>query len=142
MLNNNPSFLRSEGHRLTPQRLAILRILQEADNHLSPAKIFERARAWMPGMTEATVYRTLNFLVQHGLAFAAHIGNGQLVYENASHSHHHLICRACGSSQEIEHAPLEALYEQLQTSTGFQIDSLHVTFFGLCPGCQPAEAKE
>ena len=128
--------LRKRGFRITPQRLAVLRILHEADQHLTPLQICERACRAFPGMTEATVYRTLSFLAEQGLVLAAHVGNGQLVYEIAGHDHHHLICRACGDTQQIEHSQLKNLYDQFQKSTGYQIDSIHVTFFGLCPHCQ------
>jgi Fe2+ or Zn2+ uptake regulation protein len=128
--------LRSRGFRMTPQRLAILQILQDASSHLSPGEIFEQVQQRLPGITEATVYRALSFLNQQNLILAAHIGSGQLVYEIAGHDHHHLICRACGYTHEIEHEMLQALYQQFQQKTGFQIDSIHVTFFGLCPECQ------
>ncbi len=128
--------LHERGFRQTPQRLAILQILTDARQHLSPSEIFSFARQKLPGLTEATVYRTLSFLSQQGFILPAHIGSGQLVYEIAGHNHHHLICRACGCSHEIEHEMLETLYRQFQQKTGFQIDSIHVTFFGLCPGCQ------
>lgn len=127
--------LRKQGHRLTPQRLLILQILEEQRGHLSPAEIFEQVSLRMPGMTEATVYRTLEFLAHKGLAMVAHIGNGRLVYETTGHNHHHLICRSCGESIEIEHDLLESVYEQFHQRTGFQIDCCHVTFFGLCPHC-------
>ena len=128
--------LRERGYRMTPQRLAILRILQEAGGHLSPLEVYQRARAAIPGLTEATVYRTLIFLSEQGLLLAAHVGNGQLVYEMAERAHHHLICRKCGETREVDHALLEALYQEFQASTGYRIDKIHVTFFGLCPGCQ------
>jgi Fur family transcriptional regulator, ferric uptake regulator len=127
--------LRAKGHRLTPQRLAILQIIEDDGGHLTPAEIFARASQRMPGLTEATVYRTLDFLARHGLALVAHIGDGRLVYESTAHNHHHLICRACGHSVEIEHDLLEKLYGQFAERTGFQVDCCHVTFFGLCPGC-------
>lgn len=128
--------LRSRGFRLTPQRLAILRILKESGDHLTPLEVYDQAREILPGLTEATVYRTLNFLTQQGLAWAAHVGSGQLVYEVAERHHHHLICRTCSKTIEIDHATLEPLYEQFQKITGYQIDSIHTTFFGLCPDCQ------
>lgn len=128
--------LRSQGFRLTPQRLAILRILRESGGHLTPGEVYAQAHSLLPGLTEATVYRTLNFLVGQGLVMAAHIGSGQFVYEIAEHNHHHLICRACGYTQEIDHAGLQVLYDRFQADTGFLIDSLHVTFFGLCSDCQ------
>lgn len=128
--------LRAEGYRVTPQRTVILQILSDSGGHLTPVEIFQSAKRMLPGMTEATVYRTLNFLSQHGFVLAAHIGNGQLVYEITGRAHHHLICRACGHTHEIDHQLLKALYEQFQEKTGYQIDTLHVTFFGLCLGCQ------
>jgi Fe2+ or Zn2+ uptake regulation protein len=130
------SNLRTLGYRLTPQRLAILRILREADQHFTPVEVFQRARSLMPGLTEATVYRSLDFLARHGLAMEAYVGSGQVVYESSTHHHHHLICRDCGSILAIDHEALAALYAQLQAITGYKIDTLHVTFFGLCPDCQ------
>lgn len=127
--------LREQGYRLTPQRLVILQVLEETGGHFSPAEIYERAASRMPGLTEATVYRTLDFLSRNGLALVAHVGEGRLVYESAAHNHHHLICRACGHTIEIEHELLQALYAQFAERTGYQIDCSHVTFFGLCPVC-------
>jgi len=136
MIETLATMLRSKGYRMTPQRMVILHILFEADSHLTALEICEQAQRAMPGLTEATVYRTLNFLSEQGLILAAHIGNGQFAYEVAGHAHHHLICRKCGGMQAIDHAFLEALYRQFRDSTGYQIDSMHVTFFGLCPGCR------
>ncbi|MEJ5224954.1 MAG: Fur family transcriptional regulator [Anaerolineales bacterium] len=128
--------LRKRGYRLTPQRLAILQILHDADGHLTPVEVYERAAAILPGITEPTVYRTLDFLSQHGLALAAHIGSGKLVYEIARHQHHHAVCQNCGREVEIAHAALESLYTQIETQTGYALTTSHLTFFGLCPECQ------
>lgn len=128
--------LRNRGYRLTPQRLAILQILHDASGHLTPTEVYERAAAAMPGMTEPTVYRTLDFLSQHGLALAAHVGSGKLVYEIAHHQHHHAICRNCGHEVEIDHAALEKLYAQIESQTGFTLTTSHLTFFGQCAECQ------
>lgn len=127
--------LRAQGYRLTPQRLAIFKILHDSGEHHTPLQIYDQARQTLPGITEATVYRTLDFLTEHGLVLAAHIGSGQLVYEIAESDHHHLICRACGETHEIDHELLESLYEEFEARTGYRIDSLHQTFFGLCPNC-------
>lgn len=130
------SIIKQRGYRMTPQRLAILRIMSKADCHLTPIEVYQRAQDALPGITEATVYRTLAFLSAEGLLLAAHVGSGQMVYEIASHDHHHLICRKCGMNCEIGHDQLQPLYEQLKNLTGYQIDSMHVTLFGLCPDCQ------
>lgn len=128
--------IRARGFRMTPQRMAILHVLHHEGSHLSPTEIFARAKETIPGLTEATVYRTLEFLAENGLARPAHMGSGHLVYEIARQDHHHLICRTCGGEFQIDHAPLEKLYAELKSSSGYRSIDSHVTFFGLCPGCQ------
>lgn len=137
METSRPDFthLREQGFRLTPQRLAILEVLKNAQDHLTPTEIYQQVSPSMPGMTEATVYRTLDFLAGQNLVLVAHLGKGQLVYEYAENDHHHLICSQCGNMVEIEHEQLKDLYEQLSRNTGYDIHSIHTTFFGLCPEC-------
>jgi Fe2+ or Zn2+ uptake regulation protein len=133
--------LHASGFRVTPQRLVVLDILRRAERHLSPAEIVSLAQQTMPGITESTVYRALGFLTEQGLILAAHVGSGQLVYEIAGHDHHHLICRSCGNTLEIEHELLAQLYRLFYQRSGYQIDSLHTTFFGICPDCQKKPEK-
>lgn len=128
--------LHERGFRMTPQRMAILHTLRHASEHLSPTEVYKRARRIQPGLTEATVYRTLEFLVENGYALVAHVGSGKLVYELTEENHHHLICKNCGRTVAVDHAPLAKLYSQLESSTGYKLDSSHVTLFGLCSNCQ------
>jgi Fe2+ or Zn2+ uptake regulation protein len=128
--------LHAQGLRMTPQRSAILHVLHHARRHLSPTQVYQLARKEYPGITEPTVYRTLEDLAEKKFLLAAHVGNGKIVYELAETQHHHLICHNCGKTVEVEHAPLKWLYRQLALSTGYKLDSSHVTFFGLCPDCQ------
>jgi Fur family ferric uptake transcriptional regulator len=131
--------LRARGYRMTPQRLAILHVIHQSGKHLSPTDVYKQARKELPGITETTVYRTLEFLAENGLARSAHTGNGHLVYEIARHEHHHLKCRSCGSEIEVEHSLLAKLYRHLETASGYRLTDSHVTFFGLCPSCQKGE---
>ncbi len=128
--------LHARGFRMTPQRMAILHTLRHAGGHVSPTEVYERARRDQPRLTETTVYRTLEFLAANGFALAAHVGSGKLVYELTEENHHHLICRTCKKTVAVDYAALAPLYEQLKSSTGFKLNSSHVTLFGLCPDCQ------
>lgn len=128
--------LRLRGLRLTSQRLAIMETLRHSGRHLTPREIYEKARESAPGLMETTVYRTLDFLVKNRLAFATQTPNGKLVYEAAMHDHHHISCRNCHNEVEISHRQLESLYHEIEESTGYQLTSGHLTFFGLCPHCQ------
>ena len=126
--------LRARGYRMTPQRLSILQALH-AGGHLTPGQIFERIHE--TGMTETTVYRTLEFLVENGVANRAQIAGGHLTYELAGHEHHHVVCRVCGAQVDIEPDSFQEAISRLERRTGYRVDDGHLTFFGLCPQCQP-----
>jgi len=128
--------LRELGYRVTPQRRVILHILRHANDHLTPGEVFALAQESLPGLTETTVYRTLEFLSQVGQAQAAFGSNGKRAYEISDHDHHHLICSQCGHEVEIPHAQLAGLYADLETNTQFKLAQNHLTLFGLCPNCQ------
>jgi Fur family ferric uptake transcriptional regulator len=130
------SQLRARGFRMTSQRLAILHVLRQAGTHLSPREVYLRARQDLPTLTEPTVYRTLEFLARTGLVRAAQRGNGHLRYEIAGNDHHHLVCRSCGDEIEVNHALLEHLFRELESTSGYVRIASHMTFFGLCPACQ------
>ena len=128
--------LRARGFRMTPQRLAILHVLRHEGTHLSPAEVYKKARKEVPGLTEPTVYRTLEFLADNALVRPSYSSNGHLTYEIAGDEHHHIICRNCGAEIEVEHTLLESLYRLLETTSQYRSIDSHVTFFGICPQCQ------
>jgi len=127
--------LRQRGFRMTPQRQAILQILNEAVGHISPSDIFAQVRQSMPGLTEATVYRTLDFLAKNEMINPAQTARGHIVYEISRDNHHHLICRICGFEVQVEHAWVRSAYENIEDKTNFHLSMSHLTFFGICPEC-------
>jgi Fe2+ or Zn2+ uptake regulation protein len=127
--------LRACGFRITPQRTAILSFLHDSPGHFSPAEIYERVRVQMPGMNEATIYRNLEFLAEKNIVLPSLTSNGHIVYEYAGHDHHHLVCRGCGKTIQVEPLQVEKLSKQLEDETGFHLAASHLTFFGFCPEC-------
>ena len=134
--NFDLAFLRAKGYRVTPQRIAIMEILTTARNHLLPAEIFRQAEIKIPGINEATVYRTLDFLANEGVIHRSMIDSNQVIYEMAP-KHHHLICRDCGQEIEINHTIIEEMYANIEKITGYCLDSGHLIIYGLCPVCKP-----
>ncbi len=128
--------LRARGYRVTPQRMAILHVLRHEGTHLSPAEVYRKARKDFPGLTEPTVYRTLEFLADNGVVRSSQSSKGHLTYEIAGEDHHHVVCRICGSEIEVEHALLENVYKKIESTSGYMRIDSHVTFFGVCPKCQ------
>ena len=128
--------VREKGFRLTPQRVAIMNVLHAEGGHLSATEIYARVHTSTPRLTEPTIYRTLDFLVQNGLVSVTHTRDGKLRYELARHQHHHLVCSGCGQEQEVSQAQLQAIYDQVEQITGYRLTESHLTFTGLCPDCK------
>lgn len=119
--------------RSTRQRRAIREVLLEAGRPLSPQEVLELARARVPGLGLATVYRTLKGLLAEGFLVAVHLPGEPPRYEAAGRGHHHhFYCRACGRVYELPGCPagLEG-----NLPPGFRAMGHEVTVYGLCPSC-------
>jgi len=133
--------LRLQGFRVTPQRLVILQALHDG-GHLSPQQVYERVSQQMPGITEATIYRTLDFMAKKDILLSTNTNTGHLVYELAGSGHHHLVCRACGGSASVEDTLIQGLFNELEAVTGFRPVTGHLTLFGLCSTCKNGTGSE
>lgn len=126
-------------HRLpiTHQRESIARVLFESGRHLSAEDIAERLRERGEYIGKATIYRTLNLLVEVGLAAEHDFDEGFKRYETrAGPSHHdHLICTSCGRVTEFHRPELEELQVEVARSRGFQVLSRQLKLYGLCAEC-------
>ncbi len=135
--------LRRAGHKMTPQRLMIVRALRHAGGHVSAAQIADQVREHYPFVDVSTVYRTLDVLKRMRLATSTDMGAGDVVWEWAPEDpHHHLICSSCGHVEEIEHRYLAGLEAKVRADFGFAPDMHHFAIFGLCRECQMAEGAD
>lgn len=134
--------LRSLGFRVTSQRLAILHVLLASGAHLLPGQVYERARRAAPGLSQPTVYRTLDFLAQHGMVQPALNAEKHVVYQISRHGHHHLLCSSCGANIEVEHEMVDEFYRTLEARTGYRLTASHLTLFGLCRACRKRTTQE
>jgi len=82
------SFLRERGYRMTPQRQIIMDAICEGGRHTTLPEILERVQRKAPAINQATVYRSLHFLLNMGLIVKAEIAPGETVYEIAGRSPH------------------------------------------------------
>lgn len=129
--------LRRAGHKLTPQRLMILRALRHAGGHMTAPRLAEQVREVYPFVDVSTVYRTLDVLKRMRLVTATDMGSGDYVFEWAAEGqHHHLICSSCSGVTDLDHGLLDGLAERLRSEFGFAPDLHHFAIFGLCRACQ------
>ncbi len=129
--------LKDKEHRLTPQRLAVLKILAKSEGHPSVETIFETVKATLPTTSLATVYNTINLLKNaHEVLELGFPNLGSRYDGNKPYPHPHAICTGCGKIVDPACASLEGLTREMADQTGFRITHHQVYFFGLCPRCQ------
>ena len=130
--------LKQQGLRITGPRLAVLTALLEMHRPTSAQELIDAAAG--QGMDQVTIYRTLNTLVEEGIAqavgttdrgrrFEVHACEGCRAF------HPHLQCRKCGTLECLEHGLLPALLVPTEVG-GYLIDEAKLYLYGICPGCQ------
>ena len=119
--------------RKTRQRRAIWKAIQTAGRPLSPQEVLELARAEVPQLGLATVYRRLNALVNGEEIRAVELPGESTRYEPADLAHHpHFICTRCTKAFDMEGCMLK---HELTLPPGFKVISHEITLSGTCPDC-------
>ena len=135
--------LQNSGHRITPQRLCILRALLDSNTHPSAEEIYAQVKQVSPTTSLATVYKTLDTLREMGEVLEIQPGDGRQHYDGVRpHFHPHVICTQCGEIQDVEVEGLTGLPGLAQSASGYEIHAQRVEFYGLCVACQARENTE
>jgi Fur family transcriptional regulator, ferric uptake regulator len=131
--------LPARGIRLTSQRRVLIRIIQEAQEHLDAATLLRLARTQDPNIDRATVYRTLDLLKRLRLIDELDLMhlNGEKHYYEAKtvHDHMHLACFGCGKIQEFTTPAFEQLKQEIARENGFDIRVIRLEVGGYCRTC-------
>lgn len=129
--------LRSQGFRITHQREMIIEAIAHSGNHINAEEVFAHIQERTQAVNIATVYRTLELLVEQGLASRIDLGQDRVIYATCQHGPHiHLVCRQCGQVIDADQNLLLILNEQLNTEYQFAADLQHISVLGLCSDCQ------
>ncbi len=128
--------------RMTRQRSAVSDALAGLEDFRSAQQLHELLRERGVGVGLATVYRTLQSLAEDGAVDVLRTADGESVYRKCARSghHHHLVCRGCGRTVEIEGPGVEAWADQVGAAQGFTAIQHTVELSGLCAECRTAEA--
>ncbi len=134
--------LRERDYRITPQRLALLRLLAASEGHPSAAELHEELREQFPTLSLATVYKTLSLLKGMGevreLSFFC---DDDARYDGHDPSPHpHLVCVRCHKIIDLDTADLDGLKQDIARAWDFRVLSHRLDFFGVCSECQRREA--
>lgn len=135
--------LREKGLKVTSQRLMVLNILSaHGDEHLAVEEIYDLAKEESPEIGLATIYRTVQVLLELHVIEKVTFDDGFARYElngeetGSGHRHHHAICTQCGKVYSLETDLLDTLEKQVFESLGFEVTDHEVKLYGLCSACR------
>ena len=124
---------------LTKQRETVLRVIRESDTHLTANEVFDDARRFLPGISFATVYNSLNYLKKEGLIGEIKLGTDANLYDRKLTRHDHAICSRCGKLVDLELSIPKKLLEEAANLSQFKPETIELTLRGLCPECSQQE---
>lgn len=130
--------LRAAGQRVTAQRVLLLRLLDESQEHLDAEGLYERARREMPDINLSTVYRNLAVLKEAGLVEQRYFAreHGREYFEpSTSAEHYHFTCLSCGRVVEFETPLIARVRAELQAQHGVRVRHACICFEGICADC-------
>jgi Fur family transcriptional regulator, ferric uptake regulator len=136
-MNSFENELKEKGYRLTNQRLAVLKAAMEMPGHFTAEELHSGLDRSDIGI--ATVYRTVQLLLEMGYLKQAHLPGGSAVYEygeDGGHSHAHMQCTSCGAVLELKEDMMAGIEKAVLEQYGFDVADHHITLTGLCSRCR------
>ncbi len=127
----------SRGLNPSYQRVRILEHLMERRDHPTVGMMYDALSGEIPTLARATVYNTLNALVEKGLATALTIKSEETSYDFKREPHHHFLCRRCGSILDIA---VRCRYADVGEVEGHRVEDIHGYFKGTCKNCRRQES--
>jgi Fur family ferric uptake transcriptional regulator len=133
--------------RATRQGAAVDAVLRDADGFRTAQELYDALRHRGESVGLTTVYRQLRVLADAGEIDVVHRPDGEAQYrlcavaDTVDEHHHHLVCRECGRSVEVEGPEVEAWAERVAKAAGYSDVTHTVEVFGLCPEHSPRKAQ-
>ena len=139
------TLLREHGVHVTAQRLAVMQAVSDRP-HCTADDVAERVRAEIGTISRQAVYNALGLLVEKGLLRRIQPAHSPARYEGrVGDNHHHLICRACGRTVDVDCAVGAAPCLTPLDDAGYIVDEAEVIYWGRCAECvaadQPGQPK-
>ena len=130
--------LRPAGGRRSSKRELIVNVFLRQEGHLSADDVVDLIRSEDQRISRATVYRTLQWMVEAGIARKVDFGEGRFRFEHSYRHprHFHLICKSCNRSYEFLSSDIEGLVEEIAAARGFAARQSVVQVYGTCEECQ------
>ena len=126
---------RKRGIRVTPQRLAVYRAVVEDTTHPSAEEVHARLHGRMSSLSQATVYRTLEFLEAQGMVRRVSTTQSLCRFDANVGAHQHLVCRECGAIRDWQGGTTR--FDELRQveAGGFRVQEVDIRLVGICSRC-------
>jgi Fur family ferric uptake transcriptional regulator len=128
--------LKLAGYKLTGSRLAVIEVLETHPEHLDHTQILLAGKKIYPQLSRATVYRTMELLVELDLFRPLYLSDPTQRFISTTGGHHHLVCSKCGTVYEFENCHADQLGRELAEKYKFEIRSHLLEFQGICENCR------
>jgi Fur family ferric uptake transcriptional regulator len=130
--------LRPAGSKRSGKRELILNVFLRQEGHLSADDLVDLIRREDQRISRATVYRTLQWMVEAGIARKVDFGEGRFRFEHSYRHprHFHLICKVCNRSSEFLSSDIEVLIEEIATARSFSANQSVLQIYGTCEQCR------
>jgi Fur family peroxide stress response transcriptional regulator len=129
--------LKAANLRITPQRMAICKLLATSKKHPTAQMVFIEIRQAYPSLSLATVYNTLDILTSTGaINILGTAGDSTAHYDADTDPHVNLACLQCHQVIDFPSKHIHQVESEVQQSSGFRLLGASVMYYGLCPDCQ------
>ncbi|UNC91888.1 Fur family transcriptional regulator [Candidatus Contubernalis alkaliaceticus] len=133
---NSDKKLREKRIKVTPQRAAILEVLNNTKEHPGVEEIYKRVKKQFPSISLATVYKTVELFVRSNLIQELCLTGDVSRYDANIEPHPHVTCMKCGRVDDIYGLSLECLIEPAEKATGYKLLKEETMYFGFCLTCK------
>ncbi|TFH01344.1 MAG: transcriptional repressor [Calditrichales bacterium] len=127
---------KARGLSVTYQRIAILKSLQERNDHPTAEDIYQEIKKTYPTISLATVYKTLETFARHDIIHKVNRLHDMARYDGNNANHHHMVCVECKKIYDFQSENLNNLELPSSNFGNFKVSSYQVQFEGLCEQCQ------
>ncbi len=135
---NIAELLRSNGYKVTPQRLAVYDAIDHNMTHPNAESIYQQLQPQYPSMSLATVYKTMEIFAKIGVVKILQCGEDAHRYDYNTSQHAHIRCVKCNRVLDVD-IDEGQLAQQAEAQTGFSVSGVSLSFLGVCKDCQEAE---
>jgi Fur family ferric uptake transcriptional regulator len=136
--------LRPAGGKRSGKRDVIVNVFLRQEGHLSADDLVDLIRREDQKISRATVYRTLQWMVDAGIARKVDFGEGRFRFEHSYRHprHFHLICKSCNQSSEFLSSDIEALLEEVAAARNFTARQSVLQIYGTCDACRTGRRSD